>query len=331
MKKEKERLLEELKIGEEEIKRIKKIEIEKKEKVETKAEKEKVNFFIVLANIIFRKLSLRLVHKKFFEDYKYKLRKAGIPLITSSYISLIFFITLVTFIFSMLFAIFISIGNENLAITLIKNCLISLIFTIVIFFLILFYPNIVIKNEERKVDAELPFAILYMASIASAGVQPLKVFNLLSESGEYTAVARQIKKITNQINVLGVDIITAIKTTGKIIINKKLVDLINGLATNIMTGGDLKLYLEEQAKKTLTDYKIAREKFTESAGIYSDIYTGLLIAAPLIFMLVLVLINAFGGTIAGISISVISLIGIAILVLLNIIFLVYLQIVTPPI
>ncbi len=330
MKKDREKLFEELKIREEDIKRIKKIR-KKEEKKEEIAVAEKANWFIVIANLFFRNISLKLANKKFFQNYKYTLRKADIPMLFSSYLSLIFFITFLAFIFSLFFSVFISIGAKNLALTLLRNIGLALLFTLFIFLLLYFYPSIIVRNEERKIEAELPFAALYMASISSAGVQPLKVLNLLAASKEYRAVGKQIKKVTNQINFFGMDVVSAIKTTNKMIANKKLVELLNGLATNIVTGGNLMSYFEEQAKKALTDYKVSREKFTESAGIYSDIYTGLLIAAPLIFMLVLVIINAFGGTIMGLTISTISVIGLLLLVLLNIIFLIYLEIVTPPI
>jgi len=329
MNKKKEELLEELRIREEDIKRIKKGIVKKEETREEKAEK--VNFLVVVANLIFKNISLKLINKKFFQDYKYKLRRADIPLIFSSYLSLIFFITLITFVFSLTFSIFISLESENLILVLLRNISLALLFTALVFSILFFYPSIQIKNEERRIEAELPFAALYMASIASAGVQPIKVLNLLANSKEYKAIAKQMRKVTNQINFFGMDLVSAIRATNKMIANKKLVEMLNGLATNIVTGGDLKSYFEEQARKSLTDYKVSREKFTESASIYSDIYTGLLIAAPLIFMLVLVLINAFGGTIAGLTAANISILGILILILMNILFLIYLQIVTPPV
>ena len=325
----KKELLEELGIEEEDIKRIKK-SLEKKEVKEKEKEKvEKTNFFVVVANTIFRGIALNLAKKQFFQQYKIKLRKADIPLILSSYLSLMFFVTAISFIFFLTFAIFLSLKAS--AAVLIRNIVLCFVGAFMIFVIIFFYPDIKIKNEERKIEAELPFAALYMASISSAGVQPVKVLELIANSKEYVAVAKQMRKVTNQIKFFGMDVVSAIKATNSIIANKHLAELLNGIATNIVTGGNLKNYFEEQAKRAMTDYKIKREKFTESAGIYSDIYTGLLIAAPLIFMLVLVLVNAFGGTVMGLSPMIITIFGIVGLIILNIIFIIYLQIVTPPI
>jgi len=325
----KEELLKELAIKEEDIKRLKKVLKEKKE-VKLKKKEKKPNFFVSISNTIFRNFSLNLSNKPFFKNYGYDLRKANIPLLLPSYLSLLFFTTLLAFILSFIFAISLSVLSGNL-LSIIKNMGFSILFTAIVFLFLFLYPKMEVKNIERKIDAELPFAALYMASIAGAGVQPVKVLNLLAESQEYREIAKQISKITNKINVFGMDLVTAIKESSNIIANKRFVEMLNGLATNMVTGGDLKAYLEEEAKKFLTEYKVSREKFTMSAGVYADIYTGLLIAAPLIFMLVLVLINLFGGTLAGLSVANIAVFGLFILVLLNIIFLIYLQIVTPPV
>jgi hypothetical protein len=77
------------------------------------------------------------------------------------------------------------------------------------------------------------------------------------------------------------------------------------------------------------DYKLRRKRFTTISETYADIYTGLLIAAPLIFMLILVLMNVLGGGIAGMTTSTVALIGIGALVVLNIGFLIFLQISQP--
>lgn len=321
-------IYEELKIKEEDVKRIKKY-LKQKEKKEKLEEIEKPNFFISLANSIFGNFSINLAKKSFFKKYNLDLKKANIPLLLSSYLSLIFFITLIFFIVSILFSIFISLGSSIFII--LRNIFFAFLFTFLIFLILFFYPKIEIKNIERKIDAELPFAALYMAAIAGSGVPPVKVFNLISESKEYKEISKQIRKITNKINFFGMDLVTAIKESVNLIPNKNLVEMLNGLATNIVTGGDLKEYFNEEAKKFLTNYKVSREKFSISAGVYADVYTGVLITAPMIFMLLLFFIGLIpGATIGGLSVNQIAILGIIGIILLNIIFIIYLQIVTPP-
>ncbi|MEM4647809.1 MAG: type II secretion system F family protein [Candidatus Pacearchaeota archaeon] len=323
-----EEIYKELKIREEDVKKLKKI-LKQKEKKEKLEEIEKPNFFVSLANSIFGNFSISLARKNFLKNYNLDLKKANISLLLSSYLSLIFFVTLIFFIVSLLFAIFISIGSPIFII--IRNIFFSFLFTFLVFLILFFYPKIEIKNIERKIEAELPFAALYMATIAGSGVPPVKIFNLISESNEFKEISKQIRKITNKINFLGMDLVTAIRESIKLIPNKNLVEMLNGVATNIITGGDLNEYFNEESKKFLTNYKVSREKFSISAGVYSDIYTGLLITAPMIFMLLLFFIGLIpNATIGGLSVTQLSILGLIVIIILNIIFIIYLQIVTPP-
>jgi flagellar protein FlaJ len=314
-------------ISEEDIKRMKK-SLKRKEKKREEKEK-KPNIFVSISNLFFKNISLKLSQKNFFKKYGEDLRKANISLLLPSYLSLILFLTLISFIFSFLLAITFWLFKPTI-LSFFRNLLFSLLFSFLVFLFFLIYPKLEIKSIERKIDAELPFAALYMASIASSGVQPVKVFNLLVESKEYREVAKQVEKITNRINFLGMDLVTAIKDSIKIIANNNLRAMLNGLATTIVTGGDIKDYLEEEAKKFLLEYKSAREKFATSIEVYADLYTGLLITAPMMFVIILALSGLFQQQIGGIPITNLAIFGIFILIVLNIVFLIYLNIVTPP-
>jgi len=314
-------------ISEQDIRLMKKSLKRKEEKIEK--EEKKTNVFVSIANSLFKNLSFKLSQKNFFKKYRDDLRKANIPLLLTSYISLTFFLTLLAFIFSFLLSLTFFILNPSI-LPFLRNLLLSLLFTILVFLFLFFYPKLEIRSIERKIDAELPFAALYMASIAASGVQPVKVFNLLVKSNEYREVAKQIEKITNKINFLGMDLVSAIKNSLNIIANNNLREMLNGLATTIVTGGDVKDYLEEEAKKFLLEYKSSREKFATSVDVYADIYTGLLITAPMMFIIVLALSSLFQQQIGNIPITNMAIFGIFILIVLNILFLIYLNIVTPP-
>jgi hypothetical protein len=63
---------------------------------------------------------------------------------------------------------------------------------------------------------------------------------------------------------------------------------------------------------------------------YSDIYTGVLIAAPLFFVTALSLVSVIGGKIGGMDVNTIITIGTYIVIpALNIIFLVFLELNQP--
>jgi len=120
-----------------------------------------------------------------------------------------------------------------------------------------------------------------------------------------------------------------LRNVAKTVSNEKLAELFKGMAITITSGGNLQDYLNKKAADTLLDYKLARKRAVKVSETYANIYIGLLLAAPLIFMLVLVLMNFIGGGIGGMSINNMAIIGLVALFIINILFLVFLQISQP--
>jgi len=67
--------------------------------------------------------------------------------------------------------------------------------------------------------------------------------------------------------------------------------------------------------------RLERKKYNQVVSTYSDVYTGILITAPLLFIVVLTIVNNFGGGFAGLSVESIAMIGTyALIPFLNILF-----------
>ena len=169
-----------------------------------------------------------------------------------------------------------------------------------------------------------------MAAIAGSGAQPISMFRLLLNSGEYKGLESEIKKIVNYVNLFGYDLSTALKTVSSTTPSKRFKDVLSGLAATIESGGSLKSYLSSMAEDTMNTYKLDRKKYVESLSTYSDIYTGVLIAAPLLFLVTLAIINVLGGAIGGIGVATIAIFGTYVAIpVLNIMFVLFLNIIQP--
>ena len=81
-----------------------------------------------------------------------------------------------------------------------------------------------------------------------------------------------------------------------------------------------------------TIYAEGQRKYVESLSTYSDIYTGVLIAAPLFFVTALSLVSVLGGTIGGLSVNTIITLGTYLVIPgLNLLFLIFLEMNQPEI
>ena len=191
-----------------------------------------------------------------------------------------------------------------------------------------FYPYFEAKGFEEKINQELPFVTIHMSAIASSGIEPTQIFKIIALSADYPNTNKEFRKIVNQVNVYGYDLINALKNTARETSSRKLSELLNGMATTISGGGSLSEFLDKRAETLLFEYKLEREKFTKSAETLMDIYISIVIAAPMIMTLLLVLISVSGFGM-GLSLKLLTMVMISIVALINIIFLAFLHLRQP--
>src|SRR3989344_9249893 len=259
--------------------------------------------------------------KKLSDDFK----KADIKMLFKTYVSLMIFFTIISFpIFIILFSILFRGVITGILLGIVGTAL-----TLALFYL---YPSNLANKRRKKIKNDLPFAMIHMSAVAGSGARPIDIFDLMLSSGEYEELGKEINKIMNYVNLFGYDLTTALKNVAATTPSPDFKELLNGMISAIETGGDLKGYLEGKAIDELNTYKLERKKYVESLETYSDIYTAILIAAPLLFIVVLAIINTIGGQIGGFSVGTIATFGTyGAIPLLNIGFIVFLTISQPEI
>ncbi|MBI2575343.1 type II secretion system F family protein [Candidatus Woesearchaeota archaeon] len=287
----------------------------------------------MIANVTVRRISLFLVDNfPTFFGYLYNaLRAANIRILSNTYVNIMILSTIALSIltaFSMLALFFIL--NYPLYQIFLRSIIFGLVAGLLCATIFYSYPFIRIKERRRSTTTNLPFAINHMASVATSGVPPATMFELISGTAEYGEVAVEIKKIVDFINIFGYDLLTAMRSVASTTPSPSFKEFLEGMVSTIETGGDLESYLRQKADEATTTYQLERQRYNESISTYSDIYTGLLIAAPLFFVAALALVNLLGGTIGGMSVDTVMALGAyAAIPVLNIAFLLFLQVNQP--
>ncbi len=329
-------------------KKIKLLELEKRTLKRLKKKKEKIikqkikkpSIYVKTSNKIFSNLSISFVDRKMFRSLKRDLIKASLQFTLASYISVILFTTLLSIIagiFAFLFFLFFNFGAEIPFITKITESIgerflkvfwILFVVPIGTFLIMYFYPSLEKKSTESRINQELPFATIHMSAISGSMIEPSKIFNIIISTKEYPYLEKEFTKLINKINIQGDDLVSALRSSAFNSPSAKLAELFNGLATTINSGGDLQRFFNKRAESLLFEYRIRREKYTRSSETFMDIYISVVIAAPMIFMLLLMMMKISGLGIS-ISTSMISLIMILGVSLINIVFLTFLHLRQP--
>lgn len=338
-KKRKEEFLKELSISEDLMGKMKKRGLIES-KPEIVHEFKKSRGYLKLSNKYFLNKSIELTKKGYFKDLAVDLKKGNFELLFETYVAMMMFTAFISIfagILIMMFLLFFSIGfsfpfigvySGNYLLRFVQVFWIVFAVPILTFGALYIYPSTERGAISKKIDQELPFAVIHMSSISGSGIAPAEIFRIIGLSKEYPALGKEIVKVLNQINLYGYDLGTALSNASRTSSNQRLAELFSGLATTINSGGDMSEFFEKRAETLMLQYRLEREKFSKMAETFMDIYISVVIATPMILMLLLMMISVTGTNI-GLGPSQLGLVIVGLIALINVFFLFFLNIKQP--
>ena len=270
----------------------------------------------------------RLIEKneKLFAPLKDSLQKADIKMPFIAYASLMLLFSLLTLIYVFIFSFIVfTIFQREVIVAIFYSFFAALLSSVLIFFVAYFYPIQRVSARKRNIEVNLPFVVIHMGALVEAGLPPYQMFKLISSFEEYGEISKEFGKIVRNIEQFGLDPLTAIKEVAMRCPSDELQQLLMGFVTTTESGGNIKLYLKTVGEQTLFDYRKRRERYIRTLDMLSELYTGIVISAPLFLVAMLAIMNMIQPTIGGWTIKDLAWLGTYVLVpALNIGFILFL-------
>jgi flagellar protein FlaJ len=187
-------------------------------------------------------------------------------------------------------------------------------------------PPIRVKNRAAKLLEEIPHFIGYMSTLATSGLSLEDIFKAISKEETDEDIVKDSRFIVRNIEILGMDLVTAIKDLINRTPSGPYSELLEGAIVTTQSGGDLKEYFNATAKVQLEEKKMLLQKTTESLGSVAEIYTILLIVFPLLAVIMLSIMGIMSPDLAGfdlltlmniLTFAVIPLSGVLMLIMMD--------------
>lgn len=229
-----------------------------------------------------------------FTSLKINLRRAGIQTRLHDYVSLILFSSFIVFVISILTGTVIAtltLTEVSYAYTL--AIIISFLLSGLTFFIGYYYPSLQAKELQQKIDRSLPFAIFYMTTSASSGINPIEIFRLLSVRGG--KVGEEAMKIYTNVKTLGMSLTNSIQKAAQATPSPTFADLLWGMSSVLITGGDLEGYLKEKTRSAMGQYIRTINEYAKQISLYTEIYITLVIVGTLFFIILIAIIAPLTG------------------------------------
>jgi archaeal flagellar protein FlaJ len=232
-----------------------------------------------------------------FKDLDHTLQQSGLRINFKAYVSL-------TMLSSLLItaavavavpAMLIFVFNMPLASALLfgfGGALFTFAFTVIGFYM---YPVYHADKHKRDLEDELPFTTGYMAILANAGVAPEKIFHSLANLNQPLAASTEAKEVVKNINLFGLDVISALEKASSRTPSEKFRDTMEGIISTIHTGGNLGGFLREKFRTAMRLKKMNLKKYSDNLSVLSEVYVALLLTGPLLLVIMVSVMSVLGG------------------------------------
>lgn len=151
------------------------------------------------------------------------------------------------------------------------------------------------KGRGRDIDKRIAAAMSFISAMASADVNIDVIFKELSRQKVYGEIAAEAAWITRDTELLGSDILTAIKKAARRSPSSKFQEFLQGVITTSTSGGQLKPYFLLKAEEYQKENKLAMKSQMETLGMLAESFVTVVVAFPLFLVLIMAIMAIVGG------------------------------------
>jgi archaeal flagellar protein FlaJ len=151
------------------------------------------------------------------------------------------------------------------------------------------------KSRGRDIDRRISSSMSFVSAMASADVNLDAIFKELSKQKIYGEVAEEAAWITRDTELLGVDILTAVRNGAARSPSKRWQDFLQGVVTTATSGGQLKPYFLVKAEQYESENKLEQLQRVETMGLLAETFVTVVVAFPLFLVIIIAIFAIVGG------------------------------------
>lgn len=286
-----------------------------------------MGFYTKTAMRMFNQLTDKIL--PYFFDVKLDLKKARIRISLQEYISsailtsfLVFIceIVVLSFIFGLVF--------QSFLFGFVTAFTASTFLSVVFFYAYLNYPKIIIKERAKNIDSNLPYASLYLATIAGSKLPLHKTLEVFAKFSKHGQLKQEISTITNEIDAFGIDVNTALERAIERTPSKGLKELLWGILSVNRSGGNVDVFLKEKSKTFVAEFRRKLFEFSRQLAILLEVYITAVVLGAVFFTILTSIMGGISGGAGGVVVVQFLLIFIFI-PLISVAFIVLIRTMTP--
>jgi len=227
-------------------------------------------------------------------EFKQYLERAKIKIYPETYVSLMFFVALLT-----------------LPITLLSLMILYLYMFIPMIFLIpiplyvmigfMLIPLSKAGDRSANLEREVPFVAAYISVMASGGIAPYTSFKRLSQVELLPTMKGEAREIVKDVEIFGIDPLTAMQKAARGSPLDTYQDLLSGYASTVVIGGDVKHFLERKAEDIFKLRALRVKAVAERLGMLLESFIIVMVMMSLCFYILFTVEQLYSSGVSSLS------------------------------
>jgi flagellar protein FlaJ len=233
---------------------------------------------------------------KVFTQMKASLEKGRVMIYPETYVSLMFFVALLT----------VPVSVSAGIVALVYGILPLLLLVPLPLFVIAGFIVVPMNNASDRsssLEREMPFAAAYISVMSSGGIAPYTSFKRLTQVELMPAMSKEARDIIKDVEIFGVDPLSAIDIASKKTPLDLFKDFLGGYASTVIIGGDIGHYLERKAEDIFKSRALRVKAAAERLGMLLETFIIVMVMMSLCFYILFAVNGIQSGTNASSDIS----------------------------
>ena len=214
--------------------------------------------------------------KNVFTQLKSTLEKGRVRIYPETYISLMFFVALLT----------VPVSVSAGIIALLYGFLPLLILVPLPLFVMVGFLVVPMNNASERasgLEREMPFAAAYISVMSSGGIAPYTSFKRLTQVELMPSMSKEARDIIKDVEIFGVDPLTALDNASKRTPLDIFKEFLGGYASTVIIGGDIGHYLERKAEDIFRTRALRVKAAAERLGMLLETFIIVMVMMSLCF------------------------------------------------
>jgi len=192
--------------------------------------------------------------------------------------------------------------------------------TVGVYYAIISYPKIEMRNRSRAIDASMYEMVSYMYALHHCGATLYASIESMARYADYYGdAAKEFRQVVSDMDFCGYDQFTALQRLADTTPSNKFRYFISEFSSTYRSVGNAETFLYGKLMEMREEMRISQKAYLSSLGTIAEMYITLFVAGPLFVVIVIMVLGMISGSDPAILASVVYLmlpVGTAIFIVL---------------